>query len=318
MGLVRFGCPRWLFNLTCFSICLLCPLFFSTVLPQLFLFVVKRLMMLRWSWFKLGTNWLSLKYWPCWILHLHENECRWWCVIDAMDWLSYTRYDLLWRGLYMVLWRGWCGTLKRVVWYFEDGGVVIWRGLLKRVAWYFKEGGVVLWRGLLKRVAWCFEECGVVLWRGLLKWVVWYFEEGGMVLWKGLLKRVAWYFGKGCWRGLCGTLKRVVWYFEEGAVVLWRGWVGTLKRVVWYFEESCMVLWRGWFEYVFMIIQLYPTTYSRKELTRLFTICCVRHPRVQFGISLLNNSRYILLYWYMHNLFYICQHLWLYSRVLLK
>ena len=34
--------------------------------------------------------------------------------------------------------RGLCGTLKRVVWYFEEGHVVIWRwscGNLKRVAW---------------------------------------------------------------------------------------------------------------------------------------------------------------------------------------
>ena len=28
----------------------------------------------------------------------------------------------------VVLWRGWCGTLKRVVWYLEEGGVVLWRG----------------------------------------------------------------------------------------------------------------------------------------------------------------------------------------------
>ena len=28
----------------------------------------------------------------------------------------------------VVLWRGWCGTLKRVTWYFEEGGVVLWRG----------------------------------------------------------------------------------------------------------------------------------------------------------------------------------------------
>ena len=40
---------------------------------------------------------------------------------------------------------------KRVVWYFEEGGVVLWRGwsgTLKRVVRYFEEGGVVLWRGL--------------------------------------------------------------------------------------------------------------------------------------------------------------------------
>ena len=48
---------------------------------------------------------------------------------------------ILWRGW----WRGWCGTLKRVVWYFKEGSMV----LLKSVIWYFKEGGVVFWRG------WC-------------------------------------------------------------------------------------------------------------------------------------------------------------------
>ena len=38
-------------------------------------------------------------------------------------------------------------TLNRVVWYFEEGGVVLyrgWCGTLKRVMWYFEEGGVVL------------------------------------------------------------------------------------------------------------------------------------------------------------------------------
>ena len=52
----------------------------------------------------------------------------------------------------VVLWRGWCATLKMVVWYFEEGGVVLWRGWCgtsKRVVWHFEEGGVVLWRG------WC-------------------------------------------------------------------------------------------------------------------------------------------------------------------
>ena len=36
--------------------------------------------------------------------------------------------------------------MKRVVWYFEEGGVVIcrmWCGTLKRVVWYFEEGFVV-------------------------------------------------------------------------------------------------------------------------------------------------------------------------------
>ena len=38
-------------------------------------------------------------------------------------------------------------TLKMVVWYFEEGGVVLsrgWCGTLKRVALYFEDGGVVL------------------------------------------------------------------------------------------------------------------------------------------------------------------------------
>ena len=41
----------------------------------------------------------------------------------------------------------WYGTLKRVVWYFEEGGMVLlrgWYGTLKRVVWYFEEGGMVL------------------------------------------------------------------------------------------------------------------------------------------------------------------------------
>ena len=40
-------------------------------------------------------------------------------------------------------------TLKMVMWYFEEGDVVLWRGwcgTLKMV-WYFEEGCVVLWRG---------------------------------------------------------------------------------------------------------------------------------------------------------------------------
>ena len=40
----------------------------------------------------------------------------------------------------VVLLRGWCGTLKMVLCHFEEVGVV----LLKRVVWYFEEGGVVL------------------------------------------------------------------------------------------------------------------------------------------------------------------------------
>ena len=58
----------------------------------------------------------------------------------------------------------WCGTLKRVVWYFEEGGI-----------WYFEDAGMRL----------NMEEGGMVLCIGMfgtLKRVVWYFEEGCMVL----------------------------------------------------------------------------------------------------------------------------------------
>ena len=143
----------------------------------------------------------------------------------------------------MVLWRGWCGTLKRV-WYFEEGGVVLCRGwciTLKRVP--FNCGIIVLklWLTNLRNMQVQYAELIFMSHR--------YFEEGSVVLWRGLcgtLKRV-WYFEEGgvvLWKGLCGTLKRVVWYFEDGDVVLWRGWCDTLKRVVWYFEEGCVVLWR--------------------------------------------------------------------------
>ena len=37
-----------------------------------------------------------------------------------------------------VLLSGRCGTLKRVVWYFEEGGT------LKMVVWHFEDGGMVI------------------------------------------------------------------------------------------------------------------------------------------------------------------------------
>ena len=55
-----------------------------------------------------------------------------------------------------------CGSLKRAMWYFEEGGMVLFRGY------------VVLWRGwcsTLERVVLYFEKGGVVV-----------FEEGSMVL----------------------------------------------------------------------------------------------------------------------------------------
>ena len=45
----------------------------------------------------------------------------------------------------MVLCRGWCDTLKRYVWFFEEGVVLsIGRGTFKRAVPYFEDGGVVL------------------------------------------------------------------------------------------------------------------------------------------------------------------------------
>ena len=45
--------------------------------------------------------------------------------------------------------------------WIQRGYVSIGRDTLKRVVWYFEEGGMVLckwWYGTLKRVVWCFEE----------------------------------------------------------------------------------------------------------------------------------------------------------------
>ena len=87
-------------------------------------------------------------------------------AITLAYWLSHQRLS---KSVTEVLWRGWCGTLKRMVWYFEEGGVVLWRGWcgsLKRVVLYFEDGGVELWRW------WC------GLWRGwccTLKRVVCYY-----------------------------------------------------------------------------------------------------------------------------------------------
>ena len=48
-----------------------------------------------------------------------------------------------------------CGTLKRLVWYCEEGGVVRgWYGTLRKVA---------QWRGTLKKVVWYFDEGGILL-----------------------------------------------------------------------------------------------------------------------------------------------------------
>ena len=123
-----------------------------------------------------------------------------------------------------VLWTVSYGTLKRVVWYFEEGGVVLWRGwcgTLKKVMWYFEYGGVILWRG------WC----------GTLNRVVCYFEEGDVVLWRWCrctLKMVV-----VLWRRWCGTLKKVVCYFREVRVLYFLGKVHSknkslCRNIIWY------------------------------------------------------------------------------------
>ena len=65
----------------------------------------------------------------------------------------------------------WYGTLKRVVWNFDECGMVTLR--------YFEDGGVVPSErhGILKRVTWYFEKGDVAL-----SSVIWYFEEGDVVL----------------------------------------------------------------------------------------------------------------------------------------
>ena len=182
--------------------------------------------------------WMELNW-----IHLPVHLVVLWHWFDLMS-LIQVYFVVLWRGC-VVLWRGWCGTLKTVVCYFEEGDVVLWRwwcGTLKMAMWYFKEGVVVLWRG----------RCGT------LKRMVWYFEEGGVVL----------------WRGWCGTLKRAVWYFEEGGVELWRGrW--------WYFEDGDVVPWRDWCWY-FDVIEVCGLKYKYYNKSWLnlykygmhFTIVC--------------------------------------------
>ena len=144
------------------------------------------------------------------------------------------------------------GTLKRVVWYFEESCVLLWRGLcgtLKRVVWY--------WFHVLSEhnesSRFLLFYISVVLWRGLY----------------GTLKKVVCYFEEGCvvpWRGWCGTLKKVVWYFEEGGVVLWRMWCGTLKRAVLFFEEV------GLLKYVFVFL-IFQAIWHQSIVWNVCVIC---------------------------------------------
>ena len=203
-------------------------------------------MILAKYWTVILIDILYINY-PCFFI---SRFLQWtiWCVTKIL-WPNATLNFSDVRSIWILCWLntspGMCGTLKRLMWYFEEGIILLWRGwcgTLKRVLWYFEE------------VMWYFKEGDVVLWRGWCgtsKRVMWYLEEGGVVLWIGwcgTLKRVLWYFVEGdmvLWRGCYGTSKRVMWYFEEVDVVLWRGWCGTSKRVLWYFEEGVMVLWRG-------------------------------------------------------------------------
>ena len=135
------------------------------------------------------------------------------CRIFIINWLD--RLPLQ----YMV----WCGTLKRVMWYFEEGDVLLWRGwcgTLKRAVWYFEESGVVLWG-----VLWYFQEGGVVLWR-----VLWYFEEGGVLLWRGC--RLAPFNDIFMWR----TTNR---YVMASVSIYWHGdFLDEIVPIMWEFLKN--------------------------------------------------------------------------------
>ena len=105
------------------------------------------------------------------------------------------------KTLGMLIWGGWLGNLKRVVCYFEEGGVLIW------ICWY----AIWIWSyAILKRE-------NVLLGRNLVCSAP---TSGGKTL--GML----------IWRGWLSNLKRVGCYFEEGGIHFWRGWCGILKRTV--------------------------------------------------------------------------------------
>ena len=159
----------------------------------------------------------------------------------------------------VALWRGLCGTLKRVVWHLEDdcvalenGGVILWTTcyLTNEKAYdWFAYNNLKFQVSCFQFCFWHYQidifeymlsattamKCADGSFLKVFKRVVWYFEEGGVVL----------------WRGCYGTLKRVMWYFEEGGMVFWRGWCGTLKRVL--FQKVCFqknMLHPDWFCFV--------------------------------------------------------------------
>ena len=160
-------------------------------------------------------------------------------------------------------------TLKMVVWYFEEGDVVLWRGwssTLKRVVWYFEEGGVVFWR------RWC----------GILKRVMWYFEDGGVVL----------------WRGWCGSLKRVVWNFDYSDVVLWRGWSRTFFCLNGIRVKYCFI------RFTFLSTNYYKSIIYNETFKSLFwlvkyIVILILTNWVQsdfFGLCLFNNHHIIVMH----------------------
>ena len=79
-----------------------------------------------------------------------SNRCSWY----SSFYCGYSNHFIIIDGdrhenVYHWRSRGSCGTLKRVVWYFEEGRLVLWRGsagTLKRVMQYFEYARVVLWR----------------------------------------------------------------------------------------------------------------------------------------------------------------------------
>ena len=188
------------------------------------------------------------------------NEYNWCCTMNMFIYI----WCLFLQGLYQIKWQALNGIFIGPCLILLTVYLIFWRGLyvtLKMIVWYFEEGGMLLWRG------WC----------GTLKSVVWYFEEDCMIFWRGWyasLKRVVWYFKYGCavfQMGCCDTiLFQYAWLgfvLAEASIfcfrsclygcplsvassifhdmdqllmfrhepVLWRGWYGTLKRVVCYF-----------------------------------------------------------------------------------
>ena len=123
------------------------------------------------------------------------------------------------------LWRGWCGTL--------------WCGTLKMVVWYFEEGYV-----LLCTIWWCVTLTSVVL-PNNFHFFRHYAACRRTIVFSACCNfkfRVVFNVG----------ISSLPCRYQVGKPVLWWRWCntlkrlyGTLKRVMWYFEKSFALFWRG-------------------------------------------------------------------------